>query len=184
MTTLRLYLYLAICFFTLAPAQAESGLEIRIGSKKFTESVILSEVITQHLQTNKISTVHRDQLGGTRLLWKALVQGELDIYPDYTGTIIYEILQGEKVTSDPEVKAALARHGVSITDPLGFNNTYALGIKPSTAAKYSLQSISDLRQYPELRFGFTNEFMDREDGWPSLRDHYQQIGRASCRERV
>ena len=170
---LSLLLRVAVTFLAIAPAQAESDLEIRIGSKKFTESVILSEVITQHLQTNKIRAVHRDQLGGTRLLWKALVQGELDIYPDYTGTIIYEILQGEKVTSDPEIKAALARHGVSITGPLGFNNTYALGVSPSTAAKYSLQSISDLRQYPELRFGFTNEFMDREDGWPSLRDHYQ-----------
>jgi len=168
-----LILYLtAFCLGTL-PICAESNLELQIGSKKFTESVILSEVITQHLQSNGVKAVHKDQLGGTRLLWKALVQGELDIYPDYTGTIIYEILQGEDISSDADIKVALARYGVSMTEPLGFNNTYALGVSPSTARKFSLKKISDLSQHPELRFGFTNEFMDREDGWPSFRDHYQ-----------
>ena len=173
MKKLILYLSLSLSFLAIASLQAESASEIRIGSKKFTESVILSEVITQHLQNKGLTASHKDQLGGTRLLWKALVQGELDIYPDYTGTIIYEILQGEDISSDADIKAALARHGVSMTAPLGFNNTYALGITPSTAIKFSLEKISDLRQYPELRFGFTNEFMDREDGWPSLRDHYK-----------
>ena len=168
-----LSLYLFLSFLVLDSAQAASDSEIRVGSKKFTESVILSEVITQHLQSNNILATHKDQLGGTRLLWKALVQGELDIYPDYTGTITYEILQGLEISSDADIKAALAQHGISMTNPLGFNNTYALGVTPSIARKFSLEKISDLRQHPELKFGFTNEFMDREDGWPSLRDHYQ-----------
>ncbi|NQV41037.1 MAG: ABC transporter permease subunit [Candidatus Marinimicrobia bacterium] len=165
------YLLLSMLFADIA--QAESASEIRIGSKKFTESVILSELITQHLQNNNVSASHKDQLGGTRLLWNALVQGELDIYPDYTGTIIYEILQGNEISSDADIKAALAQYGVSMTDPLGFNNTYALGVTPPTARKFSLEKISDLEQHPKLKFGFTNEFMDREDGWPGLRNHYQ-----------
>jgi len=168
-----LILYLTAFCFGILPIYAESNLEVQIGSKKFTESVILSEVITQHLQSNGVKAVHKDQLGGTRLLWKALVQGELDIYPDYTGTIIYEILQGEEISSDTDIKVALARYGVSMTEPLGFNNTYALGVSHATARKFLLKNISDLSQHPELRFGFTNEFMDREDGWPSLRDHYR-----------
>ena len=146
---------------------------VKIGSKKFTEAVILGEVITQHLQNNDIQSIHRDQLGGTRLLWKALVQGELDIYPDYTGTIIYEILQDKDLKTPSELKAALTEYGISMTDPLGFNNTYALGVTQATAEKYALSTISDLQQHPELRFGFTNEFMDREDGWPSLRERFQ-----------
>ena len=173
MKHLIFYILLVTGFLLVSPAQTAVASQIRIGSKKFTESVILSEVITQHLQNNSVSATHKDQLGGTRLLWKALVQGELDIYPDYTGTIIYEILQGADISSDADIKAALARHGVSMTDPLGFNNTYALGVLPSTARKFSLKKISDLRNSPDLRFGFTNEFMDREDGWPSLRNHYQ-----------
>ena len=172
MKNLTLYACLFLNFLSVDPAQAESASEVRIGSKKFTESVILSEMITQHLQNNDISATHKDQLGGTRLLWKALVQGELDIYPDYTGTIIYEILQGDEISSDADIKTALARYGVSMTDPLGFNNTYALGVTPFTARKFELEKISDLHQYHELRFGFTNEFMDREDGWPGLRGHY------------
>ena len=146
---------------------------LRVGSKKFTESVILGEFITQYLQSNGINTEHKDQLGGTRLLWNALVQGELDIYPDYTGTIIYEILQKQSIKNPDELAQALAKQGISMTAPLGFNNTYALGITSKTAKKFGLQTISDLQRFPELRFGFTNEFMDREDGWPSLRDHYQ-----------
>ena len=173
MRYLNLYLMLVLSTLISTPTHAESTSEIRIGSKKFTESVILSEVITQHLQNNDIEASHHDQLGGTRLLWKALVLGDLDIYPDYTGTIVYEILGDEEITSDTDIHSALAQYGVSMTKPLGFNNTYALGVTPPTAQKYSLKSISDLRQYPELRFGFTNEFMDREDGWPSLREHYQ-----------
>ena len=74
MKTLKLYLRLTLSFPAIASAQADSDSEIRIGSKKFTESVILSEVITQHLQNKGLTAAHKDQLGGTRLLWKALLQ--------------------------------------------------------------------------------------------------------------
>jgi len=152
---------------------AVSDNTIRVGSKKFTESVILGEIITQHLQSNGIKAIHQDQLGGTRLLWKALLQGEIHIYPDYSGTIIHEILQSQNIDSMAELRTALDAFGISMIDPLGFNNTYALGVTQAVAHRYHLNNISDLLRHPELRFGFTNEFMDREDGWPSLRDYYQ-----------
>lgn len=165
-------LVLSILLFGSRTAFSEEQM-IRIGSKKFTESVILGEVITQHLSSSGFPSIHKDQLGGTRLLWNALVQGDLDIYPDYTGTIIFEILQSQGLSSSDELEKALKKQGISITRPLGFNNTYALGVTATTADKYGLNTISDLRQHPELKIGFTNEFMDREDGWPSLRDHYK-----------
>jgi len=167
----RLVLVMSISLFPLF-LLANTDKTIKVGSKKFTESVILGEVITQHLQTNGLDAEHQDQLGGTRLLWKALLQGEIDLYPDYTGTIIHEILRTKANQSIPDLKDALAKQGIIMADPLGFNNTYALGVTQATAEKYSLNKISDLSQHPELSFGFTNEFMDREDGWPSLRDHY------------
>ncbi len=165
-----LFFLLTLLVITLSSLQAQP---VKVGSKKFTESVILGEAITQNLRSDDISAIHKDQLGGTRLLWNALVQGELDIYPDYTGTIIHEILQEETINSTDELRQALGTMGIKMTAHLGFNNTYAIGVAPETARKYNLKSISDLRGHDQLRFGFTNEFMDREDGWPSLRDHYQ-----------
>jgi len=167
----KLILILALMAFAWSLSAASQSV-IKVGSKKFTESVILGEIITQHLQNNGLICQHRDQLGGTRILWKALLQGNIDIYPDYTGTIIYEILQDPELDNFDSLRARLAEQGISITAPLGFNNTYALGSTRETADKYQLNKISDLLLYPELRFGFTNEFMDREDGWPSLQAAY------------
>ncbi len=165
----RLFRLLTLVLMAVALA---SPATLKVGSKKFTESVILGELITQHLNNNGIPAVHKDQLGGTRLLWQALLQGDLDIYPDYTGTIIYEILQAQHIASEVKLRSQLRAVGVEMTAPLGFNNTYALGVSKATAARYKLQKISDLVNYPTLSFGFTNEFMDREDGWPSLQAAY------------
>lgn len=145
---------------------------LKVASKQFTESVILGEVIRQRASAAGVDCDHRHQLGGTRVLFNALLGGDIDIYPEYTGTITHELLPDMKGTSVERLRAALANRGVAMTDPLGFNNTYAIGVLRSTAEKYDLTSVSDLRDHPRLRFGFTNEFMDRGDGWPSLRRHY------------
>jgi osmoprotectant transport system permease protein len=112
-------------------------------------------------------------LGGTRLLWNALRQGEIDVYPEYTGTISQEIFARQGLQGEEAIRRALADHGILMSRPLGFNNTYALGIRETLAAQLGLRRISDLREHPELKFGFSNEFMERGDGWPSLRDRYQ-----------
>jgi osmoprotectant transport system permease protein len=149
--------------------------ELRVGSKKFTESVILGELAVQLLHHEGFRAVHRAELGGTRVLWNALLKGEIDAYPEYTGTVTQEILAGElgAEASLGAIRAALAPHGVGVSRPLGFNNTYALGMREAQAAQLGIRSVSQLRQHPQLRFGFGNEFMDRHDGWPGLRQRYR-----------
>ena len=138
-----------------------------IGAKKFTESVILAEMGTQ-LARHAGAAARRDDLGGTPALWLALTQGDIDAYPEYTGTITRQILKADP----PDLAAALAAHGVRISRPLGFRNNYALGMRKDVAAAKGITKISDLRDHPELRLGFIHEFLDRPDGWPGVKRHY------------
>jgi osmoprotectant transport system permease protein len=147
--------------------------EVVVGSKTFTESVVLGELIAHLARGAGAKVKHRAELGGTPVLWNALLQGAIDVYPEYTGTITQEILAAERLQGDEAVRRALAKRGIRISRPLGFNNTYAIGMKEELAAKLKIEKISDLRNHPDLRMGFTNEFMERGDGWPSLRDRYQ-----------
>jgi len=144
---------------------------VRVGSKAFTESVVLGELATQLGNNAGVPTIHRSQLGGTRVLWEALLAGQIDIYPEYTGTIIQELIPGTPQDAQT-IEDALRRHGIGMTRPLGFNDTYALGVPETLARQLSLRSISDLRQHPALRFGFSNEFLDRKDTWPVLKTVY------------
>jgi osmoprotectant transport system permease protein len=157
-------------------ALAATGPALRIASKAFTESVILAEIVTQLERSAGIATEHRAGLGGSRLVWDALVNGSIDVYPEYTGTLLDEILGAAGRGSEPRDKAwlvqALAARGVGMTEPLGFNNTYAIGLRAARARDLGIGRISDLRAHPELRFGFSNEFMSRRDGWPGLQRGY------------
>jgi osmoprotectant transport system permease protein len=138
-----------------------------IGAKKFTESVVLAEMGTQ-LARHAGTPARRDDLGGTPALWLALTQGDVDAYPEYTGTITRQILKADP----PDLAAALAAHGVRISRPLGFRNNYALGMRKDVAAAKGIATISDLRGHPELRLGFIHEFLDRPDGWPGVKRYY------------
>ena len=146
--------------------------KLHVGSKSFPESLVLGEMLTQLVATTGESVVHDRGLEGTQVCWRALERGSLDAYPDYTGTIAKVILAGEPAGSPSEMRKALAKHGIEMSAPLGFNNTYAIGVTEQVAARYKLTKISDLRHHPELRFGFTHEFLERGDGWPSLRRAY------------
>jgi len=150
----------------------DSNFTLKVGSKKFTESVILGELAAQlaHLKYDDVK--HLKEIGGTRVLWNALLTGEIDIYPEYTGTIKQEILADKKFGDYSSLKKYLKEIGIMISEPLGFNNTYALGMKKKAAEKLGINKISDLGKHPELKFGFSNEFMDRKDGWPGLRNKY------------
>ncbi len=145
---------------------------ITIGSKSFTESVILGEILAGLAMNAGAPVEHRKQLGGTRILWNALLRGEIDAYPEYTGTIAREIFATEKIASQNSMINALAAKGISMSAPLGFNNTYALAVTTNTAKRLSLKSISDLKRFRDLKLGFSNEFMDRADGWPALKKRY------------
>jgi osmoprotectant transport system permease protein len=148
------------------------AVDVTVGSKKFTENVILGEVAAQLGRSDGITISHRRELGGTRVLWNGLVRGDIDVYPEYTGTIAREILYQDNLVTDADMRARLLDFGILMSAPLGFNNTYALGMKDSIAQRLGISKISDLRDFPDLKFGFTNEFMDREDGWRGLRAHY------------
>ena len=145
---------------------------VTIGSKKFTENIILGDIAAFLAQDVGYPTIHRRELGGTRILWNALVGGDIDIYPEYTGTIRREILQGYSLPNKADLDSELRQFKVEKTPALGFNNTYAIGVKRKLAQELELETISDLRQHPSLVFGFTNEFMNRQDGWPGLQQHY------------
>lgn len=154
----------ALVLFACAPAR-----EVRVGSKKFTESVLLGEMLTQSVRAAGLPALHRKELGGTRVLWNALVRGDIDLYPEYTGTIADEIVGRKK----GDLGALVAASGVRMSRSLGFANTYAIGMRPQVARRLGAATISDLRTHPELRFGFSDEFMNRGDGWPGLRARYR-----------
>jgi len=145
---------------------------VSVGSKKFTESVILGELVRLAAARAGSDATHRRELGGTRVLWNALLAGEIDVYPEYTGTIRQELLGGAGDLPLAAVARALEQQGIAMSAPLGFENTYAIGMRRETAAALGITRLSELADHPELALGFTNEFMDRADGWPGLRDAY------------
>jgi osmoprotectant transport system permease protein len=168
---IRLCAALAMITITGVSAVAQER-PLTIGSKGFTESVILGEIMTGLAERSGSRADHRRQLGGTRILWNALLSGEIDAYPEYTGTITREILASERLESLKQIADALAVRGISMSAPLGFNNTYAIAVKGALADRLGLKNISDLARHPDLKLGFSNEFMDRGDGWPALRKRY------------
>ena len=172
MTKFSLVILIVFMFLFASCSSDKDKDNIIIGSKKFTESVILGEIVAQTGASDKVQTIHRDQLGGTRVLWEALLKGEIDIYPEYTGTILKEILADKNIKNMDELTAYLDSKGIAISKRLGFNDTYALGMLKDKANKLHINSISDLAKHPGLKFAFTNEFMDRGDGWKGLRRRY------------
>ena len=165
---------LVLAFVLVAPASRASspGTPIRVGSKKFTESVILGDLVAQRLEAANLDAIHLREIGGSRVLWEALVRGDLDVYPEYTGTLREELLPEARGTDFEGLRRALSQRGIRATGSLGFENTYAIGMLEARAAELGIRTISDLAKHRELNLGFTNEFMDRADGWPSLRDRY------------
>ncbi len=158
-------------FFVASPTFANSK-QATIGSKKFTEAVILGEIAVQAAHIAGGTATHLSELGGTRTLWNALLSGEIDLYAEYTGTIIQEILKNKPIKTFDDIKNALKNQGILMTRPLGFNNTYAVGMQSAKAQKLGIQTISDLKKHPNLELRFSHEFMDRADGWKGLKAAY------------
>lgn len=154
---------------------AEADPIVRVGSKAFTESVILGEILEHLIRDAGGQPIHLAELGGTQICWKALLAGEIDCYVEYTGTIQQEILVGESIHGDEALRAALASRNVLMSRHVGFNNTYALGIPEELGEKLKIDSISDLAACPELptlEMRFSDEFIERPDGWRGLRIEY------------
>ncbi len=154
---------------------------IRIATKNFTEQLILGEMMAQLIETKTDLIVERRfNLGGTMICHGALVNGEIDLYAEYTGTGLTTILK-HPVISDPEealnhvTQAYHERFDAQWLKPFGFNNTYAITVRKADAKKNQWNRISDLGNTAiELRAGFTAEFAERPDGYPGLRRIYGQ----------
>jgi osmoprotectant transport system permease protein len=143
-----------------------------IGSKAFPESWILGEALWLLARDVGANARHRDNLGGTEIVYQALKRGDVDVYPEYTGTVAEVLMKASGRPTLQEMRGWLARDGIGMTDSLGFNDGYALALLPATAAKYGLRRISDLAGHPDLRLGFTHEFIGRQDGWAGLSARY------------
>jgi len=144
-----------------------------VGSKKFTESVVLGYLATQMLRSDDIPSRHRAELGGTRILWSAMDRGAVDVYPEYTGTLSYEIFAGQGLRTVEEIRRHLNERGIRMSPPIGFANNYGVAMRSDHAERLGVETISDLEQHEDdLVFGLNNEFLDRSDGWPGLRRAY------------
>jgi osmoprotectant transport system permease protein len=165
--------YTPLLFLALAAMSCNEQPRTRVGSKLDAESVTLGEMACQLVRQSGGGVSFRSRLGGTHVAWEALVSGQIDVYPEYTGTLSHEILAGSGAASEEDIGRELAARGILMTRPLGFNNTYAIGMREADARRLGIRTISDLRSHPELRFGFSNEFISRADGWAGLRDRYR-----------
>ena len=147
---------------------------LSVGSKRFTESYILGEILTQTAQSaGEASATHSRGLGNTAIVLNALTTGSIDVYPEYTGTIAKEILKLDAVPSLAEINAKLVPMGLAVAVPLGFNNTYALAMRADDAHARNIVRLSDLKTHPDVRLGLSQEFIGRADGWPGLKRTYE-----------
>jgi osmoprotectant transport system substrate-binding protein len=152
---------------------------IVIGSKDFTEQLILAELIAQHIEANTDLKVERRlNLGGTFVCHQGLLSGALDLYPEYTGTAYSAILKLPPLNDPPGVyqrtqQAYNQRFKLEWTEPFGFNNTFAMIVRGEDARRLNLKSLSDAVQHtPKWTAGFGYEFADRADGFPGLSKTY------------
>jgi len=140
---------------------------LTVGSKRFTESYILGEIIAQ-----SVNGAHKPGLGNTAILLEALKAGSIDVYPEYTGTIAREILKSEERPDLAALNEKLKPLGLAASVPLGFSNSYALGMRRKDAERLRIRSVANLVNHPQLRFGLSHEFLGRRDGWPGLQSAY------------
>jgi osmoprotectant transport system permease protein len=151
---------------------ARATTPVRVGSKRFVESYILAELVAQVARAEGAAAEHQQGLGGTAVVFRALLDGAIDVYPEYTGTLAETVVKGSGATDLATLRAALAPRGLALSEPLGFENTYALAVSRAVAARLGQRKVSDLAAHPELRVALSHEFAGRRDGWPGLAERY------------
>ncbi len=156
----------------LVPSMARAETALHVGSKRFVESYILGEIVTQLARASGTNAVHDAGLGSTGIVEAALENGAIDVYVEYTGTIRREVLRAGTSTDIASLDRDVAPRGLAVGVPLGFENTYALAMKTTAAERFGLARVGDLPAHPELRFGLSHEFLERGDGWPALARAY------------
>ncbi|HVM95772.1 MAG TPA: glycine betaine ABC transporter substrate-binding protein [Candidatus Acidoferrales bacterium] len=168
----------AVVLAVVGSATRAHGMPITVGAKNFTEAAVLGEVIAQVLERQLGATVERRfNLAGTQVAFDALRNGGIDIYVEYTGTGLREILGDPSDTRSPAdvfarvSKAFTERYDLAWLAPFGFNNTYVLLMRSESAAQRQIKTISDLARQ-SARYGMSHEFLERRDGMPALREAY------------
>lgn len=154
-------------------AAAAGARPLRVASKPFTESYLLSEMVAQLIEdTGESAAERRFGLGGPNLVVEALRSGDVDIDVNYTGALMHLFLKERSAVSMEELRAELRQNGLVIGDSLGFNNTYAIAVRRETSQELHLEKVSDLRGHPELRGAFTPDFLNFDDGFYKLQQVY------------
>ncbi|MFC1503965.1 glycine betaine ABC transporter substrate-binding protein [Spirochaetota bacterium] len=173
----KLMLLLLIVFFFNSCGRKT---DITIGTKNFTEQIILGEIMAELIANQLgLKVKKRFNLGGTFICFNALKQGEIDLYPEYTGTGLTAILKKPVINDNMKVYEIVKKnfkenYGLLWLKPFGFNNTYTITMRKSQAGKLHLTKISDLKKHMgKLRTGFTSEFFEREDGLKGLKKAYE-----------
>ncbi|HET8924208.1 MAG TPA: glycine betaine ABC transporter substrate-binding protein [Candidatus Acidoferrum sp.] len=174
------FLYLLNVLYFLSGCQKPAQSKITIGSKFFTEQVVLAELVAQQIEAKTgIPVIRKTNLGGSLLVHKALLAGELDLYVEYTGTALTAVLNESPASSDSAAILARVRQLYSdrfhleVTEPLGFENTFAMVIRGDDARNLHLQTLSDIVPLaPKWRAGVGYEFLERPDGFPGLSARY------------
>lgn len=177
--------FLALCLISLSLTVAIAACNTRpqnqivIGSKNFTEQLILGELLAQQIEANtNLKVDRRLNLGGTFVCHQAITAGEIDAYVEYTGTAFTAILKKPPVSNSQQVyqqvKQAYAQQfQLDLTKPLGFNNTFAIIIRGEDARKENIKTISQVaKKTPQWKAGFGYEFIERKDGFPGLARTY------------
>ena len=163
---------IALALFLCLAGRAAAAATVRVGSKIDVETAILAQMAAQRLSADGVAAAAGAPLGGTDACFRALRHGDIDVYPEYTGTVAAQILHDPSLKTDAALRGALAGRGMGMTASLGFDDTYALGMTEARAAALGVRTIGDLARHPDLRLGFSTEFAGRGDGWPGVRQAY------------
>jgi osmoprotectant transport system substrate-binding protein len=170
----QLWVFALLVMLVTSGCSKHGGGIIVVGSKNFTEQIVLAEMFAQQIEAHSALRVERRlNLGGTFICHDALVSGKIDLYPEYTGTAFTAILKDSPTKGQTASQTFLSvqeeyrsRFNVEVMPPLGFNNTFAMVVRGDDADKLHLRTISDLAPYaPKWRAGFGYEFMERPDGY-------------------
>lgn len=147
---------------------------IRIASKKFAESFILAEIMAQLIEKEMGIPVERKfGLGGTMICFEALKNDEIDLYPEYSGTALHVLLKTDQDLSFGQMNERFKQsYGLEWLEPFGFNNSYAIAMSRRRAESLGIEKYSDLLSYPELNWGLSYEYLNRNDGWHALKAYY------------
>ena len=177
LTVFRALRALAAALLATAAFSLAAQPTVRVGSKNFTEQFILAELYAQALEAAGIKVERKINLGGTLIAHKALEEKQIDMYPEYTGTMLLVVMKQEAMADRKavydKVKADYAQKGLVLLNEAPVNNTYNMVVRPETAAQYKLETLSDLaRVSKDLKLGAGPEFRDRKDGIPGLKAKY------------